>query len=160
MSIYLEFTRLLLIFLWWMPGLGSPLHLGSNQLYNSTQKRMKHPEVAQWTRDLPVPSHRLHSSSGSHLRYLPSSSHPWCLGYQRLTGELLRHSMVGMSSPQPALRLSRSARMSVISVDICWLLKYFPESNYRAKCDLPNSNKGVISQIVIRVWKMWRLLDS
>lgn len=61
--------------------------------------------------------------------------------------------MAVMCTPQPALRLSRSARMSVISVDICWLLKYFPESNYRAKCDLPNSNKDmgnvkVVGQLV------------
>lgn len=61
--------------------------------------------------------------------------------------------MIGMCSPQPGLRLSRSARMSIISVDICWLLKYVPESNYRAKGDLPNSNKGmgnvkVVGQLV------------
>lgn len=146
MSIYLEFTRLLLIFLWWMPGLGSPLHLGSNQLYNSTQKRMKHPENTWSSCSISQASFQLRLTSKVSPIF-KSSLMSW------LTGELLRHSMVGMSSPQPALRLSRSARMSVISVDICWLLKYFPQSNYRAKCDLPNSNKGmenvkVVGQLV------------
>lgn len=81
--------------------------------------------------------HRLNSSPGSHLRYPPSSSHP----------ERSWLSKVHMKAPQSlhgwgVYALVSTVGFSVLAV-IYQLLKYFSESNYRAKGD---------SQIVTGRW--------
>lgn len=152
MSIYLEFTRLLLIFLWWMLGLGSPLHLCSNQLYNSTQKRMKHPEVAQWD----MWSSCSISQASFQLRLTFKVSPIFKSSWRVLA---IKDSQEGCSG---------TPWLGCVPLSQHWgcqdQLECLQSQLISAACWSISQNQitglSVISQIVIRVWEMWRLLDS